>query len=67
MDWVKRYYAELTVEKEMFWLDGPKKRLAAYDYFSHRPEKMLEFFGKYVRNPRDSTVRPNARGAIVTE
>ena len=29
MDWVKQYYEELKVEKELFWIDGPKKRLAA--------------------------------------
>jgi hypothetical protein len=48
MDWVEKFCDELAVEKEMFWIEGPKKRLAAYDYFSHQPDKMLEFFGKYL-------------------
>ena len=47
-DSVKQYYDELTVEKEMFWIDGAKKRFAAYDYFGHSPEKMLDFFNKYL-------------------
>ena len=38
----------LAVEKEMFWIDGEKKRLYAYDYFGHSPEKMLEFFNKHL-------------------
>jgi hypothetical protein len=48
MDWVKQYFDNLTVEKEMFWVDGEKKRLYAYDYFGNSPEKMLEWFGKYM-------------------
>jgi hypothetical protein len=47
-DWVQNYYDELAVEKEMLWLDGSKKRLYAYDHFSHSPEKMLEFFNEHV-------------------
>jgi alpha-beta hydrolase superfamily lysophospholipase len=47
MESVEQFYQELTVEKEMFWIDGPKKRFAAYNYFSHQPEKMIEFFNKY--------------------
>lgn len=45
---IDQYYNELTTEKEMFWIDGPKNRLAYYDWFSHSPEKMLEFFEKYM-------------------
>jgi pimeloyl-ACP methyl ester carboxylesterase len=50
MDWVKQYYDNLTVEKEMFWIEGEKKRLAAYAYFGQNPEKMLEFFNKHLRS-----------------
>jgi hypothetical protein len=46
--WVEQYYDELTVEKEMLWLDGSRKRFYAYDYFAHSPQAMLEFFGKHV-------------------
>jgi alpha-beta hydrolase superfamily lysophospholipase len=49
MDWVKQFYDNLAVEKEMFWIDGEKKRLYAYDYFGHSPEKMLEFFDKHLK------------------
>jgi dienelactone hydrolase len=36
LDWVQRYYDELTVEKEMLWLQGAKKRLYA-TACTHRP------------------------------
>ncbi len=45
---VKEYYNRLKVEKEIVWVPVIKKRLAMYDYFHHTPDKMLEFFGKYV-------------------
>lgn len=48
MNWVKQYYDNLTVEKEMFWINGEKKRFAAYDYFGNSPEKMLEFFNNHL-------------------
>lgn len=50
MDKVKEYYDNLQVEKEMFWIKGTKKRLASYDWFSHSPGRMLEFFNKHVPN-----------------
>ncbi len=49
LDWINQYYDELSVEKEMFWTDDVKKRLAAYDYFSNQPEKMLGFFANYMK------------------
>ncbi|MBN1214680.1 MAG: dienelactone hydrolase family protein [Candidatus Lokiarchaeota archaeon] len=48
LDWVKEYYNELKVEKEMYWIKGTTKRLESYDWFSHSPKKMLEFFKKYL-------------------
>lgn len=45
---IEQYYNELKVEKEMYWIDGPDNRLAYYDWFSHSPEKLLEFFKKYL-------------------
>lgn len=48
LDWIKQYYDNLNVEKEMFWIDGEKNRFVAYDYFSHSPERMLNFFKKYL-------------------
>ena len=48
LDKVKEYYNDLTVEKEMYWIEGPKNRIEAYDWFNHHPEKMIEFFGKYL-------------------
>lgn len=48
IDFVKKYYEDLRVEKEMLWFKGEKKRLDAYDYFSRSPEPMIKFFNKYV-------------------
>ena len=48
LDWIKEFYNELQVEKEMYWIKGTKKRLESYDWFSHTPESMLKFFKKYL-------------------
>lgn len=45
---IKDYFNELRVEKEMYWLDGPRDRFSYYDWFNKYPEKMIEFFNKYV-------------------
>jgi hypothetical protein len=47
--WIEKYFDELKVEKEMFWIkEGFEHRFDAYAYFGHSPEKMLMFFEKYV-------------------
>ncbi|NHJ87092.1 MAG: alpha/beta hydrolase [Asgard group archaeon] len=48
LDWIKEFYKELQVEKEMYWIKGTKKRLESYDWFNHTPEPMLNFFNKYL-------------------
>ena len=48
LDWIKEFYNELQVEKEMYWIKGTRKRLESYDWFSHTPEPMLNFFKKYL-------------------
>ena len=48
IDLVKQYYKDLQVEKEMLWLELSKKRAAAYDWIGKNPEKILEWFGKYL-------------------
>ena len=48
MDMVKQYYNDLTVEKEMLWLDLEKKRAAAYDWIGKNPEPILNWFSKYM-------------------
>ena len=45
---IEKYYDELQVEKEMMWLDLGKKRAAGYDYLTKNPDKILEWFGKYM-------------------
>ena len=51
---VNEYYENLQVEKELHWIEIPKKssnnfnRLAAYEWIGKNPDKVLEWFGKYV-------------------
>ena len=63
-DYVRAVYENLRPEKEMVWVDLAPKRLAAYGYFRDHPEKMLEWFGRFVRTesrrtpPRASKATP---------
>ena len=53
-DFVDAYFEALPVEKEMLWIEIPKKknanfnRMAAYDWIGDNPEPILRFFGKYM-------------------
>ena len=49
MDMVKQYYNDLTVEKEILWLDLEKKRAAAYDWIGKNPGQILGWFNKYLK------------------
>lgn len=48
LDMVKQYYNDLTVEKEMLWLDLDKKRGASYAWLGNNPQPILAWFGKYL-------------------
>jgi predicted alpha/beta-fold hydrolase len=48
LNMVEQYYNDLTVEKQMMWLDLEKKRGATYAWLSDNPEKMVEWFDKYM-------------------
>lgn len=48
LNMVKQYYNDLTIEKEMLWLDLEKKRAAAYDWLGKNPEPILKWFNKYM-------------------
>ena len=48
LNMVKQYYNDLTVEKEMMWLDLEKKRGAAYAWLGEHPEKIGDWFDKYM-------------------
>ena len=48
LDMVKQYYNNLTVEKEMLWLDVEKKRGAAYAWLGKTPEPIVGWFNKYL-------------------
>lgn len=47
-DYVKSYYDELKVEKEMLWIDLSKRRAAAYDWMGKYPDEILAFFEKHL-------------------
>lgn len=47
-DFINDFYHNLTVEKEMYWIEGTNTRLATYDWFRHKPDKMLDFFDRYM-------------------
>jgi hypothetical protein len=53
-DFVNLYYEDLIVEKELLWIEIPKKknanfnRAAAYDWIGESPEPILGWFEKYV-------------------
>lgn len=48
LDMVKQYYHDLTVEKEMLWLDLDKKRGAAYAWLGEHPEKITNWFDQHM-------------------
>ena len=45
---VKEYFNNLSVEKEILWLDIEKNRFAAYDYIGRSPEKLMGWFDRFV-------------------
>ena len=49
LDMVNQYYHDLTVDKEMLWLDLEKKRGAAYAWLGQNPEPIVEWFDKYLK------------------
>ncbi|MEM0941841.1 MAG: alpha/beta hydrolase [Bacteroidota bacterium] len=36
-------------EKELFWIENTNRRFDGYNYFAQYPEKMIEFFDKYMK------------------
>ena len=48
IDMVKQYYNDLSVKKEMLWLDLEKKRGAAYAWIGSHPEEILNWLNQYM-------------------
>ena len=48
LDFVQRFYDELTVEKEMLWVELEKSRAASYDYLGTSPKPFADFFDRYL-------------------
>ncbi|NEP82490.1 MAG: alpha/beta hydrolase [Okeania sp. SIO3B3] len=49
LDMVKEYHQKLNVKKELYMVDLEKKRAAGYDWIGKNPEKILGWFGEYVK------------------
>lgn len=53
-DFVNAFFNDLTVEKEMLWIDIPKKsnrthnRLAAYEWIGKNPDQILAWFDQHM-------------------
>ena len=37
-----------SAEKELLWIEGTTRRFDGYNYFGRHPEKMIEFFNRYM-------------------
>lgn len=48
MDMVKQYFNDLTVEKEILWLDLEKKRGASYAWLGENSKPILDWYNKYL-------------------
>jgi hypothetical protein len=48
LDFINQVYETLAVEKQMYWMEEPSHRFDGYNWFYDHPEKMLEWFGKYM-------------------
>ncbi len=48
LDFIDEVYETLPVAKEMYWMEEPTHRFDGYNWFYDHPEKMLEWFNKYV-------------------
>ncbi|KAI0567589.1 alpha/beta hydrolase [Gracilaria domingensis] len=45
---VEEFFSELTVTKEMKWLDVEKSRFAGYNYVTQHPEEVLFWFDRFM-------------------
>lgn len=46
---VKEYFDNLSVEREMLWLDIEKNRFAAYDYIGRSPQELMGWFDRFMK------------------
>jgi esterase/lipase len=38
-----------STEKELFWIENTNRRFDGYNYFGLYPDKMIQFFDKYMK------------------
>ena len=48
LKFINEMYGNLPEEKEMYWMEGTTHRFDGYNWFYDHPEKMLEWFNKYI-------------------
>ena len=48
LDFIDEAFETLDAEKEMSWMEEPTHRFDGYNWFYDHPEKMLEWFNKYL-------------------
>ncbi len=49
LNFIHDIYENLPEEKELYWLEDVTHRFDGYNWFYDHPEKMLEWFNKYVK------------------
>ena len=45
---IQGFYNNTKAKKEFFWIKNTKHRFESYSYFENRPERMLEWLGKWM-------------------
>ena len=45
---IQGFYGDTPEPKEFFWIKDTKHRFETYSYFQDKPEKMLEWLGKWI-------------------
>lgn len=48
LDFVNEAFEAIPTEKEMYWMEEPTHRFDGYNWFYDHPEKMIEWFKKYL-------------------
>ena len=47
-DGIKTFELIGSADKDMIWIEGTTRRFDGYNHFAKHPEKMLQFFDKYM-------------------
>lgn len=50
-----------TKTKELLWIEESNQRFYAYNHFGQHPERLLEWFGRYMGDRKATTDKPSSR------